>query len=452
MKRFAEEKLKNWLDNPRRKPLIVWGARQTGKSYLVKDIFAEKYFGGNYVYIDFRLENKVRDFCLETVNPAEILEFISLEKKKKIQKDTLVIFDEIQECPAVITALKYFCQNMREQPVIATGSMVRIKIKRMVHKRGVSGNNENQSKEFLFPVGKIDQITLYPMTFDEFLFNYNKPLYDKIVQSYEEKKPCAYHEMAMETLNKYLLIGGMPEAVQTFIETQSLFEARSVLTSLYDNYLSDMDLYQASPESVVRTKKIFSNIYAELNKENKNFKSSLIEEKSKNRDMKTPIDWLTMAHIVYQSFQLKETVSLPLTNNEESNFRLYLCDVGMFAYQTAENPTTFISKDAQNSLSGIFFENYVATEMVAKGLKLFYWKGKNSSELEFFVEYQSQAVAIDVKKGRKSLSSLEKYRNLNKKQLAVKISSNNYGYDEAQKLLTIPLYEAFMFFKDVAAY
>ena len=168
--------------------------------------------------------------------------------------------------------------------------------------------------------------------------------------------------------------------------------------------------------------------------------------------MKTPIDWLTMAHIVYQSFQLKETVSLPLTNSEESNFRLYLCDVGMFAYQTDENPTTFISKDAQNSLSGIFFENYVATEMVAKGLKLFYWKGKNSSELEFFVEHQSQAVAIDVKKGRKSLSSLEKYRNLNKKQLAVKISSNNYGYDEAQKLLTIPLYEAFMFFNDVAAY
>ena len=254
----------------------------------------------------------------------------------------------------------------------------------------------------------------------------------------------------MEALHKYLMIGSMPEAIQTYIDTESFFESREVLKNLYDNYLSDMELYQASPESIVRTKKIFSNIYSELNKENKNFKSSLIEEKSKTRDMKTPIDWLTMAGIVHQSFELKEKVTAPLICPNESNFRLYLCDTGMFIYQSGINASTFLSKEGRNTLSGIFFENYIANEMTARGLKLFYWKGKNSAELEFFIEYNGNAIAVDVKKGRKGLKSLEKYRNLNKKHLAVKISENNYGYDSEQKLLTLPLYEAFLFFDDAA--
>jgi len=452
MKRLQVSELVRWLNKANRKPLIVWGARQIGKSYLVKDLFAEEYFPNSHIYIDFRLEAKIRDFCMETVNPAEIMEFISIEKNKKITEDTLLIFDEIQECPSIITSLKYFCQDFRKQPVIATGSMVRIKIKRITHKRG-----SESKEEFLFPVGKIDQLNMHPMTFDEFLINYNEPLYNKIVEAYRNRRPIdgegrgnTYHLLAMEALHKYLMIGSLPEAIQTYIDTESFFESREVLKNLYDNYLSDMELYQASPESIVRTKKIFSNIYSELNKENKNFKSSLIEEKSKTRDMKTPIDWLTMAGIVYQSFELKEKVTAPLICPNESNFRLYLCDTGMFIYQSGINASTFLSKEGRNTLSGIFFENYIANEMTARGLKLFYWKGKNSAELEFFIEYNGNAIAVDVKKGRKGLKSLEKYRNLNKKHLAVKISENNYDYDSEQKLLTLPLYEAFLFFDDAA--
>ena len=195
MRRNATASLETWLNNKRRKPLILWGARQVGKTYLIRDIFAEEHFSNTYIYIDFRVENVIRDYCSETVDAGDIINFISVAKNKKIDSSTLLIFDEIQECPAIITALKYFCQDYREIPVIATGSMVRIKLKRMANKRGV-----RKEEPFLFPVGKINQLTLYPMTFDEFLMNSNRVLYDAVVKGYNNKEPLdrSIHELAME--------------------------------------------------------------------------------------------------------------------------------------------------------------------------------------------------------------------------------------------------------------
>lgn len=447
MKRKALADLQKWMNNPNRKPLIVWGSRQVGKSYLIKEIFAKQFFPDKYVYIDFRLEKDINAFCFDNVDPKQIMTFISLIKNTNIDENTLLIFDEIQECPAIITSLKYFCQNFRKQPVIATGSMVRTKLKRIVNKRG-----KGYVQEFLFPVGKINQLNLYPMNFEEFLMNYNENLLNTLKETWNEKKALSneLHQLALETLNKYLLIGGMPEAVAVFIENEDYYESREVLKNLYDNYLSDMELYQASTEAVVRSRKIFKNIYSELNKESKNFKCNLIEEHSKIRDFKNPLEWLNFAKIVHQSFQLKEKVTLPLMQNNDSNFRLYLSDIGMFCYQSGINPTTFIDKRKQNTLSGIFYENYIATEMACVDLPLFYWKGKNSSELEFITENNGQILVIDVKRGRNSLNSLKKFRDLNKKQLAVKISENNFGYDKEQKLLTVPLYQAFMLFHDIS--
>lgn len=151
------------------------GARQIGKTYLIKDIFAETYYKKNYIYIDCKIEDEIREFCSNTANAKKIIEYISLLKGKQITEKTLLIFDEVQECPNIISALKYFCQDFREIPVIATGSMVRIKLQRETHKRGAKENSK-----FLFPVGKINQITVYPMTFDEFLMNSNKVLYDTV--------------------------------------------------------------------------------------------------------------------------------------------------------------------------------------------------------------------------------------------------------------------------------
>jgi len=436
MKRNATQKLIDWNNNKRKKPLIVWGARQVGKTYLIKDIFAETYYKGNYIYIDCKIEDEISDFCSKTANAEKIIEYISLLKGKQITENTLLIFDEVQECPNIVSSLKYFCQDYRNIPVIATGSMVRIKIQREINKRGASNN------KFLFPVGKINQITVYPMTFDEFLMNSNNVLYEAVKKAYESKKPldAKIHELAMEQVYKYLLVGGMPEAVDTYIDDENLFESREILKVLYDNYLSDMDLYQASREAVLRSRTLFTNIYKELNKESKNFSPGLIEEKSKTRDFATSIQWLTMAHIVNQSFQLKEHITTPLMTDNDSNFRLFLGDIGMFSYQSGINAASFVSSERENTLSGIFFENFVAGELIAKEHKLFYWRGKSSAELEFIIESDNKLYPIDVKKGRGTLNSLEKFSNHNKFEYAIKVSKNNYGYNLEQKLLTVPFY------------
>ena len=437
MERNATQKLVDWNNNNRRKPLIVWGARQVGKTYLIKDIFAETYYKDNYIYIDCKIEDEISEFCSKTANAQKIIEYISLLKGKQINKNTLLIFDEVQECPNIVSSLKYFCQDFGEIPVIATGSMVRIKIQRETRKRGASAEGK-----FLFPVGKINQITVYPMTFDEFLMNSNRMLYDVIKKAYKDKTPLdtKIHELAMEQVYKYLLVGGMPEAVDTYIDSENLFESREILKVLYDNYLADMDLYQASPEAILRSRTLFQNIYKELNKETKNFSPGLIEEKSKTRDFATAIQWLTMAHIVNQSFQLKEHITMPLMPDNESNFRLFLGDIGMFSYQSGINAASFVSSERENTLSGIFFENYVANELIAKDHKLFYWRGKSSAELEFIIESNNKLYPIDVKKGRGTLNSLEKFSNHNKFEFAIKVSKNNYGYDENQKLMTVPFY------------
>lgn len=447
MERIALQKLIDWDKDKRKKPLIVWGARQVGKTYLVKEIFAETYYKNNYIYIDCKKEDEIREFCSETANAEKIIEYISLRKGKQINEKTLLIFDEVQECPNIISSLKYFCQDYREISVIATGSMVRIKLQRETHKRG-----SNENDKFLFPVGKINQITVYSMTFDEFLMNSNKILYNAIKKAYEDKQPLdsQIHELALEQVYKYLLIGGMPEAVEAYIEDNNLLESREILKVLYDNYLADMELYQASQEAVLRSRVLFQNIYRELNKESKNFSPGLIEEKSKTRDFATSIQWLTMAHIVNQSFQLKEHITMPLIPDSESNFRLFLGDIGMFSYQSGINAASFISSERENTLSGIFFENFVANELIAKEHKLFYWRGKSSAELEFIIESDNKLYPIDVKKGRGTLNSLEKFSNHNKFEYAIKVSKNNYGYNPEQKLLTVPFYFIPFVSKDLA--
>lgn len=447
MERIALQKLIDWNNNKRKKPLIVWGARQVGKTYLVQELFAETYYKKNYIYVDCKKEDEIREFCSKTANAEKIIEYISLRKGKQISKNTLLIFDEVQECPNIISSLKYFCQDFREIPVIATGSMVRIKLQRETNKRGSNENNK-----FLFPVGKINQITIYPMTFDEFLMNRNRMLYDVIKKAYEEKQPLdnQIHELAMEQVYKYLLVGGMPEAVEAYIEDDDLLESREILKVLYDNYLSDMELYQASQESILRSRVLFQNIYRELNKESKNFSPGLIEKKSRTRDYATSIQWLTMAHIVNQSFQLKEHITMPLMPDSESNFRLFLGDIGMFSYQSGINAASFVSNERENTLSGIFFENFIANELIAKGHKLFYWRGRTSSELEFIIESDNKLYPIDVKKGKGTLNSLEKFSNHNKFECAIKVSKNNYGYNAEQKLLTIPFYFIPFAAKDLA--
>lgn len=422
------------------------GARQVGKTYLVKNLFAEKYFKNHYIYIDCRDEPDFVNYCISHVNDEEVLNYLSLRYKTIITKDTLLIFDEVQECLPVITLLKYFKQNHHEIPIIATGSMIRIRIQRENNVRGRSDN-----KQFLFPVGNINQITIYPLGFEEFLYNANHLLYEKVTDAYKKRLPLddASHHLALKVFYDYLLIGGMPEAVSIFLATGSYQKARNTLIDLYDYYLSDMPLYQASSKSTVRVTKIFESIFSQLNKENKNFKPSLVSNKLKNRDLLSPLDWLSLAHLVYKSMLVKEKVTIPLMESSESLYRLYLSDVGLFSYQSKVAPTTFLSDSGLNSLSGIFFENYLADELVSHNYKLFYWKGKGDTEFEFIIQDGDNIIPIDVKKKRGTLNSLAKFKEHNKLSYAVKVSANKYGYNKDNKVLTIPFYDVFLYLDEV---
>ena len=442
MERKYIKNLIDWISDSKRKPLMVWGARQVGKSYLIEELFAKVYFKDRYLRIDCSDDSEFVEFVEKNSNLAKVLEYIELKYNFKPDKDHLLIFDEAQECLAIVKMMKHFCEQRRDIPLIVTGSLVRIKIFRSAHKRGGYAKNSN----FLFPVGKINQLYMFPLTFDEFLFNCNKQAYNYIKEHFEKHIPIdeTFHKQFLDLVNDFLFIGGMPEAVDTFLEYKedkitAFTKVSEKLKEIYDDYLADMDLYQASPESVIRSRLIYKDIYRQLNKENKNFKFSLTEEGAKTRDMINPIAWLITAKVVNQCSLLKEKVTIPLIKGDDSLMRLYLADMGLFTYQSGLNARTFLSK-RDNVLSGIYYENFLSTELAARNIELFYWKGKRDSELEFLINVGSHVIPIDVKKGKSGLNSLSEFRCHNTKDLAIKVSSNQYGYDSEQKLLTLPFY------------
>lgn len=455
MERNAYQHLLNWLNDENRKPLIIYGQRQVGKTYLIKDMFAKNEFK-KYIYIDFKEDNEIRKFIKNNVNADKIIQYLSLVKQIDIDSDTLIIFDEVQECMPALTSLKYFCQNNKEIPVIATGSMVRIKIQapegnKFVTDLEIDPNNQDNTNSYMFPLGKVDEYIMHPLTFDEYLKASNKHLYDFVKEGYENKKAFSdeEHNLIMRQFYDYMIVGGMPEVVDTFLNTKSYLNARRTLKTIYDNYLNDMSLYQISNQTIMRTRKVFDNIYLQLNKENKNFKIASLEKGKRYRDYENPLSWLSLAGLVLESHMVKEKVTCPLSPDEEFLFRIYLPDTGLFAMQSMIAPETFIDSSKQNTLAGIFIENFAACELVARDFKLFYWKGKTSSELEFLIQDSGTIIPMDCKKNKGSLDSLYKYREHNSNNLAIKVSSNKYGYDERTKLLTLPFYYLSFYLEEI---
>ena len=437
MKRKYLSKLEEWIQKPDRKPLMVWGARQVGKSYLVEELFAKKFFKDRYLKIDLSDEDDFVEYAENNSNLEKVLDYIELHYHFVPDKDHLLFFDEAQECPSIVKMMKHFCEKRRDIPLIVSGSLVRLRINR---------DSKKANKTFLFPVGKINQLYVYPMTFDEFLANYDSNMYEYVKRKFESKDIIDryIHQELIDVFRTYMFVGGMPEAVQTFLDykdkkIRAYKETSKKIQEIYDDYLADMGLYQTSTESMIRSRLIYKDIYKQLNKENENFKISNTIENAKNRDMINPYFWLTTANVVLQSFCLKEKITLPLIEDENSIFRFYLSDVGMFTHQSGLDYERFLI-DKDNALSGIYYENYVATELVARRYPLFYWKGKRSSEFEFIMNIDNSIVAIDAKRGKNNLNSLEEFRNHNKTDLIIKVSSNQYGYNEGQKLLTLPFY------------
>ena len=437
MKRTKTKEIENWFHSKNRKPLMIWGARQVGKTYLLKNEFAKNF--KDFVYIDLIKDDGTRKYFDTTCDAKKYIEYIEARFNKKISNECPLIIDEIQASLNTITSLKYFEQDYKDIPVIATGSMVRVAIK------------TNQKEDFLFPVGKINSINIYPLTFDEYLLNVNETLLEKIRDCYKKKKPMEQyeHEILIEHLHKYLSVGGMPEVLNTFLETNSYVDVNKILKDIYNNYLNDMSQYNVSNETLLKTRNVYNNIFNQLNKENKNFKISTIDSGKSNRDYFNAYEWLINSKIIYKSTKLTGNIKLPLTAEEGKGlFRLYLSDEGIFTNQSSVNRTDFFVKDNRNKLSGIFYENYVACELSAKDINLFYWCGKNLNEFEFIVVKNGNILPIDVKKNKGKLNSLSGYRDVNQNEYAIKISLNNFGFDPQNRIYTIPLYATFALAED----
>lgn len=397
------------------------------------ELFAKKYYKDRYLRIDCSNDYDFVNYISNHDSLESLLEYLEIRYKFKPSDNNLLIFDEVQECLAIIKMLKHFCENRRDIKVIATGSLVRIKLSR------------NSNKNFLYPVGKVNTLTMFPLDFEEFLLNYDNDIYNYVKNKYKNKEIIAkeIHEEILKLLDIYLFLGGMPEVIDTYLENKgdtlkAFNKSIKVIHEIYDNYLADMELYQVSKESIIKSRLLFDNIFCQLNKENKNFKVSQVINNAKNRDVINPISWLLTSMVIYKANSLKEIVRPPLITNEEGMYRLYLADMGIFTYQSKLSVRSFLLDN--NTLSGVYHENFVACELKNRGIDLFYWKGKNDLELTFILNINNRIIPIDVKKGRGKLNSVLNFRLHNNNDIVIKVSKNNYGYDKINKILTIPFY------------
>ena len=314
MERKIYNRLIEWKNSKDRKPLVLQGARQVGKTYIVNLFGSNEY--ANVVYCNFEKEKGLADFFSDLI-PENIIKKISYYKRKEVlQEHTLIIFDEIQACPAALTSLKYFCEEASDYHVIAMGSLL-----------GVSVHREQNS----FPVGKVQFMNLYPMDFEEFLMATNNQfLIEEIKNCYVSYKPLAtpFHELALKLYKEYLYVGGMPAVVEEYLKNKNYELVKIAQQSILDSYFNDMGKYNKASE-IPKTKLVYQNISNQLAKENKKFKYSAIKSGSRAKEFEDAIQWLCLAGIANQLYKL-DHIKIPLNANRSlTDFKFYMNDVGL---------------------------------------------------------------------------------------------------------------------------
>lgn len=449
MKRKITEKLIAWKNNANHKPLVLQGARQVGKSYTLEE-FGKEYYN-NYVRVSLDLVPDVRNFLKENINPLEIIAYLeSLYNTRIIPHETLIILDEIQDCKRALLALKYFQEEYPQYDIVAAGSLLGVAVN-----RGESVNEKdfedasivrNESEEeFSFPVGKVDELTLYPMDFEEFLWaTDNHVLATKIREHYitDEAMPESVHKMALDLYQKYLIVGGMPECVKKFVDTYSYIECRAVQQAILNGYDADMSKY-ASPATAVKIRACWNSIPAQLAKENKKFQYKLAKKGGTAKIFGEAINWLILSGIVLKC-RLVSHGHIPLTAYEDdSDFKIYVSDVGLLNAK-AQMPVQLLLKavDTDNTFLGSVVENYVGQALKSNGLELRYWKNDNTAELEFVIQEELDVIPVEVKKGtRVKAISMNTFVQSYQSKIAYRISSKNFGVGNNVK--SIPLYAVF---------
>ncbi len=429
MQRKAMNDLITWKNKKNRKPLLLYGARQVGKTYLVKE-FGKEYFK-DIIYVNFETNDIVSKIIDEDISPSYIIKNLEIIFNKKIDKDnTLIFFDEIQKNTRALTSLKYFYEEAPEYFVIGAGSLLGVQISR---------------KDFSFPVGKVEFLTIYPLSFDEFLINtQNDLLLNKIKECYHsnEQMPSQLHKQALDLYYDYLAIGGMPEVVQEFINSNSMLNAIDYQSAIIESYKSDITKYTdiTYAPKIIAT---FDSIPVQLAKDNKKFQYKLVQKGGTSSIFGDSINWLVNAGIVNKCVKTK--IGLPLKMYEElDSFKLYMNDVGLLT-NLSEFPLYLIkNRNAVNELMiGMLTENYIASSLKFNGLNINYWKNEFDSELDFILQSEKGLIIpLEVKSSIHTKSkSLANYMKEYKPKYGIRISPKNFGFKNNIK--SVPLYAAF---------
>ena len=430
MKRKIYEKLLKWKNENMKMPYMLVGARQTGKTYILKE-FCQKEFE-RYVYVNLENMQNIREIFEKTSIPEEII--INMEAILNIDIDvenTIIFLDEIQVSEEAIMSLKYFCESQKEYKIVCAGSLLGVKINRF---------------KSSFPVGKVWIDYLYPMNFEEFLIAINEEkLLKMIEQSYKTMKPMleGLHEKALKYYYDYICIGGMPAAILDYIKNGGnvLNFNEEVNEIILTSYMADMAKYTINQESI-RNAKIYNSIPAQLGKENKKFKYSLVEKSARAREYESSLNWLISSNMVIKCNSVKMPKS-PLKAYIDENFKIYLSDIGLLRTLSKISINEILLN--KNMLyKGILAENYIAEILYAKNRESFYWQiNSGMYEVDFLINVDGDIIPIEVKASDNTTSrSLNYYVNRYKPKYSIRLSTKNFGF--SNNIKAIPLYAAYL--------
>lgn len=426
MERKFTEKLNIWKNEYINIPLMLIGARQTGKTYIIKKFCKENF--ENQIYINFDEKDIYKSFFEESLNPEEIINKIStfLGYKINIEK-TIIFFDEIQKSERAINSLKYFCESENPYKIICAGSLLGVKI-----------NRYNSS----FPVGKVRIEYLNPLDFEEFLWAVGENLLsDEIHKCYEKMQAMnnALHEKALNLYKIFLCTGGMPASINELINKNKdiMMYQNDVKENILTAYIADMSKYTTSSEAI-KVREIYKSIPIQLGKENQKFQYKVISSNARSRDYESSIEWLIQSGIILEC-NLVKTPKMPLEIYKESKiFKLYLSDCGLLM-NLAKISITSILNDINMLYKGIIAENFVAQTLKSKGYSLYYYESNSKSEIDFLLDIQDEIIPVEVKASDNTTSkSLIAYISKYKPKYAIRISSKNFGI--SSNIKSIPLY------------
>lgn len=423
MLRFATEKLIEWKNSTTRKPLVLKGARQVGKTWLMKE-FGSKYYK-NFIYCNFDEEKELKSIFENNKNPNRIIELLSMLFNSKIEpQNSLIIFDEIQECPEALNSLKYFNENANDYHLIAAGSLL-----------GTLLSNPKS-----YPVGKINLLNINPLTFDEFLLAVDKGLYDYYSSIQKNQKiEEIFHNKLLEVYHYYLIIGGMPESVSAWIKEKDPKKILQIQKELNEIYENDFSKHNGKINSG-RLLMVFRSIVSQLAKENQKFVYGAVREGGRARDFEEAIEWLVSAGMINRVYNISKPEHPIAAFDKLDCFKLYLFDTGLLKYKAGiDNSSILLKTDYQ--FKGALVENFVLQQLKEKFEIPPRYYSTRYGEIDFVIQNGSNIVPIEVKAGsNKSATTFKKYIKENNPDFAIRFSEMNYVTDG--KITNIPLYLA----------